>query len=477
MCNLLKKAGVSDIHEASDGLKAIRFLERDHVDLILVDLYMPKSNGFDVISYVRNMEIRNDIPVIVVSGEANRADIVKATELGASDYILKPFKQDEFIEKIDQASSLFFNPGKKIKRLREADQHLVDEQYPEALAAAEIAFNESPDSLRARHTKALALKANGKLIEALKLIEEGIDLHPDHYRFHGLKASLLFKLKRQNDGIESLSTELELNPKQIGKQIFMANLQLKSGNPKLAIVHLREALKENPRHKKALLTMAESFFNYADLDKALYYLLRYRRQHPEDTKPLIMIALYCKALKEDKKAEHAIKTEINNNPGRLDAYAVLTMFHMSNNNSDKAFEILELLFKRDPDNIDGLRLRGSVFMTQKDYQAAEASFLRASELAPSVDTFTPLAKAQSMLGKTKEVISTCEKALILDSKSSEVSMLLANAYMEGRQPRKAYFLAQKALSLGADPKLSTLFKKQSLKKIRFKTKNAKKAAS
>jgi two-component system chemotaxis response regulator CheY len=449
MMKLLRHAGAKNVEEASNGAQAIRYMDENQVDLVLCDIYMPKADGFDVLSYIRSKDIKNDIPVVMVSGEANRADIVKATEMGATEYILKPFKKDEFIEKIDKTVVSYYNPNEQVKLLRKAE-NLLDAKDPKlALEAAKEAFQQDPMSQRARHILALSLAELSQPDEALKLLDQGIEADPEHYRYYATKANLLFKMKRDREALEAMAQELELNPKQAKRQVMMAMYQSKTGNPKAAIEHFREALKEKPKHKQGLLGMANAYFQNNDLDKTIYYLQRYRRQHPTDSKSLMAIVKYCKLVNEDKKAEHAIKSEINNHPERFDAYIVLAMFHVSKEHTDKALKVLDLLFSKDPDNVEGLRLRGNIFFEQKKYIECEKDYKKASKLSPSLDTLVPLAKARLKLKKPKAFYSACERAFMFGSSNAEVVSLMAQAYLATGQPTQAYFMARKAILLGA----------------------------
>lgn len=449
MVRLLMQAGAKNVEEASNGVQAMKILQDSQVELILCDIYMPKADGFDVLSYVRGRDIKNDIPIVMVSGEANRADIVKATEMGASEYILKPFKKDEFINKIDSCIKTYFAPNEQVRLLRLAEQCLSEKNAPDAFKAAKEAFTKDPGSLRARHVLSIAFAALGKPEEALKLLDQGIDLNPEYYRFHAAKANLLLKMKREGEALEAMSAELEFNPKQVKRQITMAMYQSKLGNPKAAIEHFREALKEKPKHKQALIGIAQAYFQNNDLDKSIYYLQRYRRQHPHDKKPLMAIIKYCNLANEKKKGENALKSEINNNPDRYDAYIVLALFYQTTEKQEAALETLEKLFAKDPENVEGLVLRGHIFYEQGKFAEAEKDYQKASKLSPSLDTLLPLAKTRLKLKKAQAFYKTCERALFFGSTNHEVIALLAQAHLAVGEPVKAYFMARKAIILGA----------------------------
>lgn len=76
------------VTEASDGDEALKFVSSDPPDLVLLDLGMPGMGGLEVLTEIRRT---SDLPVIVLSGRAEESERVVALEMGADDYIVKPF--------------------------------------------------------------------------------------------------------------------------------------------------------------------------------------------------------------------------------------------------------------------------------------------------------------------------------------------------------------------------------------------------
>jgi len=75
---------------ATDGRQALEMIESDDYDLILLDIMMPKMNGFEVCKRIKQMEGKKDIPIIFLTAKAQQQDIAEGFEIGAVDYIVKP---------------------------------------------------------------------------------------------------------------------------------------------------------------------------------------------------------------------------------------------------------------------------------------------------------------------------------------------------------------------------------------------------
>ncbi|WP_169569000.1 PP2C family protein-serine/threonine phosphatase [Sneathiella limimaris] len=93
----LKAGGYQNVQFAVNGLEALEMIEEEIPDLIILDLEMPKMDGFEVCKKLRaNPQTRN-IPVLIESGRDTAADITKAFEFGASDMVVKPIKKYEIL--------------------------------------------------------------------------------------------------------------------------------------------------------------------------------------------------------------------------------------------------------------------------------------------------------------------------------------------------------------------------------------------
>ncbi len=97
--NTLKQVGQEDVLEACDGKEALSsFKAHDDIDLILTDWNMPNMNGLDFLTEVRG--VNKDIPIVMVTTEAEKGNVVVAIKAGANNYIVKPFTPEVLKEKI-----------------------------------------------------------------------------------------------------------------------------------------------------------------------------------------------------------------------------------------------------------------------------------------------------------------------------------------------------------------------------------------
>lgn len=89
-----------EVITVNSGVRALRYLKEEKPDLILLDIQMAQKDGIETLREIRNMEEREDIPVIMLTGVENKDVVVESAKLGICDYILKPFYSEELIKRI-----------------------------------------------------------------------------------------------------------------------------------------------------------------------------------------------------------------------------------------------------------------------------------------------------------------------------------------------------------------------------------------
>ncbi len=100
--NLLRDLGFNNTSEADDGITALPMLQGGGFDLLVTDWNMPGMQGIDLLKHVRAEEALVDLPVLMVTAEQKREQIVAAAQAGVNGYIVKPFTAQTLKEKLDK---------------------------------------------------------------------------------------------------------------------------------------------------------------------------------------------------------------------------------------------------------------------------------------------------------------------------------------------------------------------------------------
>ncbi|MDI6852461.1 MAG: chemotaxis response regulator CheY [Deltaproteobacteria bacterium] len=99
--NVLKQIGFENIAEAEDGAAALQILKTEQVGLVVTDWNMPNMSGLDLLRNIRANSQFAEVPVLMVTAEGLKENVLEAVKAGVSNYVVKPFTAEVLQEKIE----------------------------------------------------------------------------------------------------------------------------------------------------------------------------------------------------------------------------------------------------------------------------------------------------------------------------------------------------------------------------------------
>lgn len=108
--NLLKELGYTNVDEAEDGVVAMQKLTAGGFDFVVTDWNMPNMTGIELLKAIRSNAALQTLPVLMITAEAKKENIIEAAQAGASGYIVKPFTAATLAEKLGK---IFEKMGKQ----------------------------------------------------------------------------------------------------------------------------------------------------------------------------------------------------------------------------------------------------------------------------------------------------------------------------------------------------------------------------
>ena len=100
--NLLKELGFANVDEAEDGAVALQKLKSSPFDFVVTDWNMPNMDGLTLLQNIRRTPELKHLPVLMITAEAKKENIIAAAQAGASGYVVKPFTAATLAEKLDK---------------------------------------------------------------------------------------------------------------------------------------------------------------------------------------------------------------------------------------------------------------------------------------------------------------------------------------------------------------------------------------
>lgn len=452
IAKVLRRLGFSEIIECHNGKDAKIVLDTQSVDLIICDLDLNFISGFEILDHLRSLDTGSDIPFMIVTGAADKDDIVKAANKGAEEYMVKPFTPEELEAKIVKMLNQYHAPGPILGRIREAEKKLIAGQFEEAEAMLEEALR-LKDNPRTRHLQAVALAKQHKTAEAIAMLQSNIKSTPNYLKNFVTLANIFIEAKDYKNAIHALSMELELNPKQPLRQIKLANMLLKEGNSHGAIEHYRLALLENNKNPEALYGMGTAYALTENIEKSIYYFKRYRRHHPKDSRPLKAMVQFAERSQQIRLAEVALLDERKGHPERMDTYLILADFYFKNGREELAINVLESAIKRKPEFTQAHIAMAQFYLQRQDSESAIKVFQRFANISKDPIAFMLLAQLYLQLKKYAQSMSALHQGMDAKLDPEKVFPLLMLCTFRTKQLGKTWYIRERMKQLNLNDQI------------------------
>lgn len=454
---IFDRTGNYSVEDFGNAKDAIAWLKTHAVDLVITDIYMSHGDGFEVLAYIRGRAMQNDIPVLFISGEATKEDIVRSVDLGVSDYILKPFEPTEIIQKAETIYAKYKNPPENVKRVRAAEGLFFNEKFAEAKKEFLSIHQKFKPTARSLIGLAQTEAKLGNISGALELVDQAVESNTMYYPAYAAGADILLGNNRKQEAIPFLVKELNINGKQIHRRLLLADLYMENiktpGNYDKAIEQIKLALHDEPTDETLLLRYAEILWNAGNKEKGVHYCLKARRQNPESTKSLMQLANFYLQDGHPIKAINMFSDILNKNPNQYDVYLCRAKVFEKLNENEKAITDLNKI----PKTIVVLRLevlkaKGRVFAKMGKIPDAIAACEEVANMEPTADNLARVGLLFIRLKNYRSALGWYEQSTLMDPDHSKYIYNLGCCYEALKDKNKAIECYERSLQLDPNGK-------------------------
>lgn len=444
---VLEGAGFGRVVEAFDVSSAKKILKENAPALVVCDLNLGSGSGFEVVGHIRHSDLGADVPILIVTGEGGRDDIVKAVDLGANDYLVKPFQAEDLEKKVVSLGRSFIFPAKELKLIRMAESMLIQDKAQMALVCADEALVIEAKNARARFLRAFAMHKLGRRQEAAAALSVLIAENPANFRALGLLADIKITEGRKQDATALMERELSFNGNQPDRHAVLGQILLDQSRPADAIEHLRLALLQAPRHRQALLTMGHAQARNGNIDKAIYYFARLRRYHPDAREALEAVVTTCEQIQDLRRAEIILRDERKAHPAQNDAAELLARVYFMQEKLDDAVAVAGELAATGESTEAAMIHAMALSKTGKDAEALAA--LEAIKAGGDEAQRQRLMATLNLKLKRPEKAESCAlKSFAAQPWTSAPLVLQGEALLDTACPLKAWFALSRAMQMG-----------------------------
>lgn len=303
---------------ASNGLEALNLLKKEAVDMAIVDWNMPVMTGVELLSRIRKDLNLRDLPVVMVTAEANREIVAEAAESDIDAYILKPLTVKSLGDRIADVIDKINNPPAMHHHLRLAREFEETGDRTAAIEEVKHAMDADPNSTRPMRELGRVYMEMDNFEEAEKWLSKAAELNDlDVLALH-LLGELHLRKNDVDGAAEFFDQAMNISPRHVSRGVQFGRVLLKKGMPQKALGVFNKAI------------------NLSNDSTALQ----------EE------IADYCMEHDTNEYAANLLGKVLDENPARHDLVIKLGQVYENMNNPRKALSYFIEAAKQDKNNID-----------------------------------------------------------------------------------------------------------------------------
>lgn len=266
--SMLRMIGFTDVTEADDGDTGLAKLRQQKMDFVIADWNMPRMPGVEMLRHIREDPMLRDMPFLVITGEVDEAQVVRAAEEDVDGYIVKPFVADTLEKKINAVFERRANPPQVEVHLKLGYAYKENGMLKEAMAEFEKARELKPKSARIPMAMAQIFEAMGDNRKAEELFNVAISFNPRFVKAYHTIADFQAKLGNEEAALAALKTATELSPTNVAKQLELGKMLVKAGRMEEADATFKAAVKAVPKNSHMMAEIGEVYLASGHDDKA-----------------------------------------------------------------------------------------------------------------------------------------------------------------------------------------------------------------
>lgn len=342
---------------ANDGEEAWRILKKEPVHLAILDYNMPKMNGGELLSRIREDRELRDLPITMVTAQANRDFVAEAAESEIDAYILKPATVKVLGDKVLSVIQNANNPSPMVFHLKEAKAYDDAGDIDAAIEEARLAMDANPTSSRPLRELGYYYFKKDDLKEAKGWLTRAAKMNPlDVFAFHCL-GELYAKVNDIEMASKCFEKAMDISPRHVSRAVSFGTTLLEREMPKEAVLVFEKALhlaandsklreqiadccvkkgakeygaklleailRKTPDRHDLGVKLGATLAELGEHAKALPFLARAEKENPKNCQIKMHLARVHLALGKSVRAENALREILAVNPDHAEASDLL----------------------------------------------------------------------------------------------------------------------------------------------------------
>jgi tetratricopeptide (TPR) repeat protein len=335
--------------EARDGEEAWERLQSQPFELVICDLDMPRLDGIGLLKRCQADPALRNVPFLIVSGDRQAGSVATAVELGAYNYIVKPFsfntlkqRVQEIFERLNSAEETHFRNADRLK-----DQH----RFAEALQIIS-AMERSGQPLKPKwlNLKGEALRGMEEMEQASECFKQTIKSSELFLAAYKNYASVQEELGHRDEAIRALLRADEISPRDTDRKLSLGKLLLEEGRTDEGKAFLEKAVRQTPEQdKKAMqLKVAEAYLAAECFEEAEKLFSNALESNPQELHLYNRLGIALRRQGKYAEAERYYHQALKIHPDNAIIYYNLGVLFVQTKELLKSVQFFEKALKIDP---------------------------------------------------------------------------------------------------------------------------------
>lgn len=341
---------------ARNGEEAWNTLKKELVDLAIVDYNMPVINGAELLTRIREDKDLRDLPVVMVTAQANMDFVAEAAESEIDAYVLKPATVKVLGDKILGVIEKANNPSPMVYHLKEARRYDEYGDVDAAIEEARLAMDANPASSRPPRELGYYYMRNGNLQSAEKWLSKAAKMNRmDVIAFHHL-GELYVRLNDIESASKYFEKAMAISPRHVPRAIYFATTLLERNMSQKAVQVFENALALSGHDAQLREEIATSCIEKGAKPYGAKLLESIIRKDPSRNDLISRLGITLKELEQYAKALTYLTRAEKAYPKDMDIKMHLAEVYLAMGKVIRAEKALKQVLKTDPDNDKALKL-------------------------------------------------------------------------------------------------------------------------
>lgn len=345
------------IRLAENGREGWRLLNNVPIDIAIIDWNMPIMKGIELLEHIRASKEHRDMPVIMITAEAEKEIVAEAAESDIDGYLLKPLTTQSLDERIRSVVQLANDPPKAALYLIKGRELEESGNIPEAIAQVKEALKERPSSTRILRKLAQLYSALGQDDVAQKCLLKAVSVNS----FDAVSRYMLGELCLKNNdlagAIKYYDQAITISPRNISKGVELGEVLLKKGMGTDAFTIFEKVLKYSGKSLMQTEKVAQCCIAAGEYLYARNLIEGILKESPDRYDLLFTLATLHEKAGDINSATDCYTKVDENVPNHLEAKLALAKINFYQKRVFVTEEYLKQVLKIDPKNEEALSIR------------------------------------------------------------------------------------------------------------------------